>query len=308
MPEQTKYASFATEDLKEQGNLFDNVNGRVTAFMFTKTPPPNYTVDRKDAEPIFAILSLLIDGDAPVEERSVTQSYSLGATAGAEFAISDDGYGLIPLTEESVPRKGSKFTTLTESFQKHGIAATLLKVGNFSMLIGLYAHWQRITDPPRNFSEDQLTTRKNKGSKFPASTLCLTKVLSMPGETSVAKPSAPAAVAAAPGVAAAKGKGAVAAAAVDAPAFVETGDLDTDTIAVLTAALNASKTTDSDGRKVLQRGQLTLAIGRQVPKNPNRTLYSKRAFDEGFLTELAGMGIVVYGQTETGQPVALPAA
>lgn len=305
MPEQV-YASFATEDLREQSNLFDNVDARVQAFQFTKTPPPNYTFE-KDADPIFAIITFLIDGDAPVPERTVTQSYSLGATSGREFSISADGYGLIPISTEMSSRKGTKFTTLTESFQKVGIASTLLKSGDFSKLIGLYGHWMRVADKPRNFQDDQLSSRRGKTSKFPPSTLCLTKIIAMPGEKGAAVP----ATASAAKATKANGKDAPAmnAAAVDAQAaFTETGDLDSDTMECLLAALRASKNTDSDGRKVLQRGQLTLAMGRVTgTTNPNRGVYAKRAFDEAFLTNLDGLGIVVYGQAIKGQPIALPA-
>lgn len=290
MPEQT-YASFASEDLREQSNLWDNVDARITDFQFTKVAPPNYTTEGGD--PIFAVITFLIDGDAPEAERSTSQSYSLGASAGSQFAISNDGHGLIPLTADSVVRKGSKFTTLTASFEEVGLNKTLLKTGDFGKLIGFYGHWMRKPDQPRTFVKDQLTSRKDRVSKFPPSTLVLTKILAMPGEV---------AAAAVPAKGKGNGKAAAAPANAAVPGVTETGDLDSDTMEYLLLALKNAKGT-------LQRGQLTLAIGRAAgTTNPNRANYAKRAFDEGFLNNLAGMGIIVYEQTKTGQPISLPAS
>lgn len=299
MSEQQKYVSFATEDLREQSNLFDDVDARIKAFAFTMTPPSDNYKTEDGGTPIFAVITFLIDGDAPEQERTVTQSYSLGSKSSTEFVISNDRYGLIPIEDANKPRAGCKFTTLTEQFQKVGITSTLLKNGNFGNLIGLYGHWKRIADVPRTFGDqDQLSKRKK--SKFPPSTLILIRVIAMPGE----------AVAPAKAAKASKANGKVAAAPVAAaPAedttpesdITETGDDEYDTMEYLLAALRKANGT-------LQRGQITLAMGHAAGlKNPKRSVFAKKAFDEAYLLGLADQGVIRFEQAEKGQPVSLVA-
>src|SRR5262249_51641866 len=118
-----KYASFAGAKLREQTGLFDDVDAKVVAFKFSKEAPDNYPAE---GNPIFAYVSLLLDGDGPEDERTQVQIYNLGAKAGDEFTIGDDGYGLIPVDDAvNTGRKGSKFTIFTQALETAGVPATI---------------------------------------------------------------------------------------------------------------------------------------------------------------------------------------
>src|ERR1051326_9148920 len=97
-----KYASFAVEDMIESSGLFDNVDGVVSGAKFTKEAPDNY---QAEGNPIFFILGITLNGDGPVEDRTVSQTYSLGAQAGDNFTISSDGYALVPSNDDARIRK-----------------------------------------------------------------------------------------------------------------------------------------------------------------------------------------------------------
>lgn len=285
--EVTKYASFATEDLRETSNLFDDVDATITGIKFTLTPPSDSY--HADGNPIYARVDYLLDGSAPEEERRVNQSYSLGASAGDQFDISSDGFGLIPKddTVNSI-RKGSKWAIFVTELQNKGITSTMLRAGNFSVLIGLHGHFKRVADPVRNFSDLDQRTKPGakKKSKFPPSTLVLVKLLALPGEVA----------------AGGKSNGAVKSAPIASaqPIVEESGDIDTDTTPFLMAALAKAK-----GR--LQRGQIMLAVSRASEGHANRTVFAKRAGEEEYLSSLAAIGVINYAPTEKGQPVTIPA-
>lgn len=288
MPE-TKYASFATEDLRESSNLFDDVDATITAIQFGKNPPAsNYEAD---GNPIYGRVDYLLDGSAPAEERAVNQFYSLGATAGDQFDIAADGHGLIPKQDTVASlRKGSKWSMYTMALQACGVPNTILRAGNFAALIGLHGHFKRVLDPARTFADQDKRTRPNAQKKvaYPPSTLVLTKLLTMPNEV-------------------AKANGAVKTAKtiltpVPMVAMVEeSGDVDTDTTPYLMAALTKAK-----GK--LHRGQILLAVNRAADGNPQKQVYAKRAQEEDFLTNLSDMGLIIYAATDKNQPISLPVA
>lgn len=272
-----KFASFAPEDMKEGTNLFDNVDLTWLKLQFTKEAPDNYTAE---GNPIFANVSFLLDGDAPEEERKVGQSYSLGAKAGDDFTISEDGYALVPNNDDAAIRKDCKFGTLVCSMANEGVPKPVLQTGDFKALNGMRAHMKRIADKERNFGEDK-RTRPGQKSKFPPSTLVVTKLIAMPGEKAAATKTT-AATTAAPSTS----------------AVVEsTGDVDSDTMAFLLKALEGAK------NNTLQRGQVTLAVSKAAMGDANRAVYAKRAAEEDYLKTLADAGVIAYAPAEKGQPV-----
>lgn len=285
MAEQT-YASFAVEDMKEGTGLFDDVDGTIRKFQFTKEPPDNY---QAEGNPIFAVVHFELKGDGPVEERMVSQSYSLGASAGDGFGVSEDGYGLIPTADGAAVRKDSKFGTFAAALQNEGVPKTVLQAGDFSKLIGLSGHFKRVADKERNFGEDK-RTRPGQKSKFPPSTLVLVKLHGMPGEAVKTTASATKATAAA-----------TTAPAAAAPSSSGNVDVDTRAQELLLAVMADAK----KAGRTLQRSQITLAVSKAAMSDPNRAVYAKRAGEEAFLTLLAEIGAITYDATAKGQPVGL---
>lgn len=267
-----KFASFAPEDMKEGGNLWDNVDAKITGFKFTREAPDNYTVE---GSPIFAKVDFEIAGTTPIEERRVDNSYSLGAAAGENFDVSEDGYKLIPKSEDAQANKGSKFGTFVMALINEGLPKTVAQVGDFSKLIGLVGHFKRVPDKERTFADDK---RKNK-SKFPPATLVCTKVIALPGQAGSTTGSS------------------TAAAVADAGEF----NLDATTVDYLTGLLKAKG-------KPIQRSQLVLLISQAAVKDANRAVIAKRAAEEDLLKNLNEIGIVKYEPDVKGQPVSLPAA
>jgi hypothetical protein len=287
--------------MKEGTNLFDNVNAHIVGFKFTKEPPEGYAAE---GNPIFAVIGYLLDGDGPADDRTVSQSYSLGASAGDNFTIGDDGFGLVPVEGivEPAIRKDSKFGTFMSVLETSGVSTTITQAGDMSALTagsGLYGHFKRIADKERNFGEDARTRPGQKKSKFPPSTLVCVKLLDEKAGTGASATTTTTAStkAAAPAMSApagaTKGNGAVAA-----------GDLDTVTSQYLETVLKAAK-----GNSV-QRSNLTLLLSRAAlaGNEPNRNDIAKRGTDETYLSELAELGIVVYDPAAKPQIVSLPAA
>lgn len=265
-----KYASQAIDDMKEGTGLFDNVNARVTNIQFTKTPPDNYAAD---GNPIFSDVSFLIDGDGPEDDRKASQSYSLGASAGDNFTIGPDGYGLIPNSDDAVLRKDSKWGTFVSSLAKEGLPKAILQGGDFSKVIGLVGHFKRVADRERTFAE----SRNAKKSKFPPSTLVCTKILSLPGQSGAAGSAPAATTTAAPGTA------------------VPSGDIDAKAGAYLAQVVKAK------GGKV-QRSQLTLLISTAAKADADKAAIAKRAGSEEFLNAMNEAGGVM---DAAGEAVAL---
>jgi biotin carboxyl carrier protein len=275
-----KYASMATEDLKEGTGLFDNVDGRVTAFKLTKEAPEGYAAE---GNPIFAYLYLLLDGTQPEDERKVSQSYSLGAMAGDNFDISEDGYGLIPKNDDAAIRKDSKYGTFISVLETSGFPKPILQAGDMSKVIGLYGHWKRVADKERNFSEDQRTRPGQKKTKFPPSTLVCTKILALPGEA--------AKTAAAPATATATAPASTASATP-----VSADDLDTQVGGYLLQVL-------AEKGGSVQRAQLTLLLSKAAMKEPNRQDIARRGADEAYLATMVAQGFIKYDPAAKPQVV-----
>ncbi len=299
-PAPIKRASFLPEDMKEGSGLFDNVRAILTGGKFTKEAPDNYTADGNPiyGVPTFRIVAEKIDGETDEDYKArinVSQSYSLGAKAGDDFTISEDGDYLIPNNDDVGIRKDCKFGTLTASMFGEGVPKTIMGDFAWSKVMGLDGQWKRIADKERTFAEEK-SARKGQKSKFPPSTLCLVKLYAMPGEVAVSKPNgrtADVAVAATPATPA----------ATSAAAIVDSGDLDADTTTVLEAVL-------TDKKKPIQRSQLTLLLSRKAKagNHPQYNAIAKRGAEEAFLVELADAGFVVYDPAANPQVVSLPAA
>lgn len=274
-----KYASMAAKDTREASSLWEGP-GVITNVQFTKEAPDNYEAQ---GNPIFGIMSILADGDGPEDERKQQQSYSLGAKAGDEFTISEDGFGLIPIDGAvASTRKGTKWDTLKCSFELEGVSSSVFENGDMSKLIGLHGQFKRVNDPERSFNNDN---RKQKDSKFKPQTLVCVNVLSLPGEKSTAVTRTTAT------------GGAVQAAGGDST--LPEGDLDTVTAEYLQQVLTSAKD------KRIQRSQLTLAVNKAAMKDPRRQDIARRAADEAFLASLAELNIVIYDPAAKPQYVTL---
>lgn len=275
-----KRASFAIEDMRQGGgNLWGTagaVRAAITGGKFTKEAPDNYSAE---GNPIFGVVDFLLAGDAPEEERRVNQSFSLGAAAGDNFTVSEDGDFLIPTTDDAAVIKDSKFGTFACSLQNEGVKKEILQDFAFSKIVGLDGDFKRIADKERTFVNDKKDGAKKK---FPPSTLCLVKLHALNGSkgaTTAAKTTA------APG---------------SATPAASSGDLDTDTLMYLEQVLKEKGGTE-------QRGRLTLSVSKAAMKDPNRQNIARRASEESFIQTLVDAGLVKYGATEKGQPVSLAA-
>lgn len=279
-----KRASFATEDMSEGGGGLWGTDGPVAAKLlkgvFNQTPPSeNYVAE---GNPIFGHATFVIDGEGPEEERTVTDSWALGAAAGDNFDIGGDGDFLVPKIEGASIRKDCKFGTFASSLQNEGVPKTVLQSFAWSELTGLHGQFKRLVDKERNFT-DRPNQRK---SKFPPSTLCLVKLLAMPGEKK-----------AGPAVA----KTTSAPAGTTAPAAgTPAGGADLDG-----AAWGYLETVLKEKGGSEQRGRLTLAVSKAAMKDANRQALARRASEESFIGTLVDAGLVTYASTEKGQPVTL---
>lgn len=275
MSEAVKRASFAIEDMVQGGgNLWGSagpVRATIVGGAFTKEAPDGYT---SEGNPIFAKIDFLLAGDAPIEDRSVSQSFPLGATSGDNFAIDGNGDYLVPTNNDAHIVKDSKFGTFASSLQNEGVPKAILSDFAFTKIIGLDGDFKRIADKERNFVAKPGEVKK----KFPPSTLCLIKLHALSGQKAVAKTN-----------------GAVTS-AVQTTAPASTGDLDSDTLEVLKGVLASGP---------VQRGRLTLAVSKAAMGNPERQALARRAAEESFITEMVTLGMLTYASTEKGQPVGL---
>jgi hypothetical protein len=254
--------------MNEGSNLFDNVRATVTDLKLTKEPPDNY---KAEGNPIFANLSLLINGTGPEEDRKVSQSYSLGAKAGDNFEISEDGYSLLPTNDDATLRKDSKFGTLIASLKNEGVPANVLQSGTLKSLIGIDGQWKRVADKERTFAQEN----SRKASKFPPSTLVCVKLHVPFGQKATSAPS--------DGVAPAASTG-------------SDGDLKDITAGFLLDVLGANP-------KGIQRAKLSLALTKAAMAHPKRTEIAKMGADESFLKGLSDDGLVKYNPAEKPQTV-----
>lgn len=281
----TKRASFATEDMSEGGGGLWATDGPVAAMLakgiFSKEPPnENYAAA---GNPIFAHAEFVLDGDGPIEDRTTKDSWSLGAAAGDNFEISDDGNFLIPKIEGASIRKDSKFGTFAGSLQNEGVPKTVLQAFEWSALKGLKGQFKRLVDKERNFA-DQPGQRK---SKFPPSTLCLVKLLAMPGQKAAGTSASTQKTGNAP--------------ATSAPASSAPADLDGVVWTYLETMLKGVGGT-------LDRGRITLAVSKAAMKDANRQAVARRAAEESFLATLVDAGLITYDDKARGQPVTLVTA
>jgi hypothetical protein len=256
-----QYASQAIEDFQESSGLFDNVNAVITNVQFTTVAPDNYAAE---GNPIFANVSFMIDGEGDEAERAVSQGYSLGATAGVHYDVSEDGYGLIAKSTDASLRKGSKWSTFVAALANEGFPKPILQAGDVSKIVGLHGSWKRIADKERSFQND----RKQSAKKFPPSTLVCIKILGMPGAVGTVPTTTTAT-----------------ATATTAPAA--DFDLDTATFGYLAEVLAKKQ-----GK--VQRNQLTLLITQVAMKDVNRLAIAARAVDETFLATMSAMGMIRY--------------
>jgi hypothetical protein len=272
--EARKFASFDPAEMKEGSNLFDNVRGTIKNIQLTKELPDNY---QAEGNPIFGNLTLVLNGEGPEEDRTVTQGYSLGASAGDNFEISEDGYSLYPTNDDATLRKDSKFGTLLSSLKNEGVPATVLASGTLKSLIGIDGQWKRVADKERSFGADR---PGRKQSKFPPTTLVCVKLFAMPGQSagSASAPATPAAPAA---------------------SSADTGDLNTATTNYLLEVLAAAK----DNK--IQRANLTLALTKAAlgKNDPRRTEIAKLGADETFLKGLVSEGLIKYDAAAKPQVV-----
>lgn len=270
-----KYASWAAKDTREASSLPSDFDAVIAAAKFTKEAPDGY---QAEGNPIFAVIDLLQDGDGAESERTVQQSYSLGGKAGDEFAISDDGYGLIPTGDETAIRKGSKFDMFKCSLENVGVSEAITAAGTLEALIGIKAHWKRIDDAKLLGKEREFVGGKKSTSKFPPQTLVATALVDSKGA----------------GKATAKASTASASSAADSEA-----DIDTLAGQFLIDVLGAAK----DNK--VQRAQVTLLVSKAAMKDGRRTEIAKRASDEGFLASLAETGLIAYDPAAKPQVVTL---
>lgn len=168
-----KYASMNPETFSEGTGLFDDIDGEITNVQLTTDLPDNYPTE--GASPLFGNVTILMDGDGGEDERTVTQGYSLGAKSSENFDVASDGFGLIPKSDHATINKSTKWGTFMEALRKEGCTPAILDNGDMSKLIGLRAHFNRVADKERKGLKNQ------RASKFPATTLVVTKIHSLPG-------------------------------------------------------------------------------------------------------------------------------
>jgi hypothetical protein len=274
-----KYASWAAEDTRDAGSLPSDFDAAIIGAQFTKEAPDGYNAE---GNPIFGVIKYLRrDIEGSDEERTLVQSYSLGAKAGDEFDISEDGFGLIPKDESiaSSIRKGSKFDLWKCTLEGEGVDKAITKSGDLSKVVGIDGHWRRVEDAKllgkaREFGDD-----KKSKSKFPPQTLVMVKL--HPAGATAAAPKA--------------------AASSSAPAAAGASDLDGQTVGYLMDVLAGAK----DNK--VQRSQLVALLSKAAIKAANRSDVARRGSDEGFLLEQVAAGVITYDPNAKPQMVALAA-
>ena len=255
-----KYASQAPDDFQESTGLADNFDATISGFKFTDVPPSeSYTTE---GTPLFSNWSFTLEGG-----EVVSQSYSMGATAGANFDISSDGYGLLPKSDDSTLRKDSKHGTIIASLATEGLPKAILQSGDMSKLIGLKGHFKRVADKERSFTSERAGAKK----RFPPSTLVCTRIISLPGVGAVAKNEVPARATALPDL------------------LDRYDDIDTRAGQYLAQVVKARKGS-------VQRSQLLLLVSKAAADGgdvADKAAIAKRSMDEGFLKSISDAGGVV---------------
>jgi hypothetical protein len=251
------YASMDPETFSQGGGLFDDVDAIVTEAKFTAEPPEGYN---PEGNPLFFVLGLHIDG----MDEPVSQSYSMGAKAGDNFEISEDGLGLIPNGPASKLGASSKFGLFMGALKTEGFPiADLSGENGMGALVGLRAHFNRMPDPERKGLK---TGGKEK--KYPETTLVVTKIHTLPGEQQK------------PGSKAGGKKGASAPAASSKTAAAKGAGNAEDIEAAESALVSILA---AKGGSV-QKSQLPLLAVKELAKNPRKQEIAKIVYSEEFLS------------------------
>ena len=252
-----QYASMDPETFSTGGGLFDDLDVVFNGARFTTDPPSDdYQVE---GSPIFAVVEFTPDG----AEESVSQHFSCGAKAGDNFSISEDGFGLIPNGPNSKLKKSCKWGTFLDAAKTAGFPLnTMSGEQGINAIAGTRAHVNQIPDAERTGIQ-----KSAKQQKYPPTTLCITKIHSLPGEVKKsAGKSAPQASA----------KGASKPAAVKAAAAGPSEDdiqVAERTLAAILVAKEGS----------IQKSQIALAAARELAKHPRRQEVTKLTYDLNFL-------------------------
>jgi hypothetical protein len=247
------FYSLDPEGFSQGGGLFDDVDAVVTRAQFTTEAPEGYTAE---GNPLFFVLGLQIDGaDDEVEQR-----YSMGAKAGDNFSISEDGLGLVPEGPGSKLGGSSKFGLFMAALKAANFPIGTLSGtdGSLANIVGLRAHFNRMPDPERKGLQ---TGKKEK--KYPETTLVVTKVHALPGEKA-AKKGGKKDAAAPKGAAASKQS---------AEASEEDIQVAEETLMAVIAAKGGS----------VQKSQLPLLVARELAKHPRKAEIGKLVYSEDFL-------------------------
>jgi hypothetical protein len=267
MSDQQLYASMDADDFSQGGGLFDDVDALVTVAEFTDQAPEGYNVEGDVALKFFR-LGLRIDG----ADGDVEQSYPLGAKTSENHEIAEDGGALRPLVTGAKINGNSKFATFMSALKTAQFPVTKLggPGGSIKNLVGLRAHFNRIADPERTGLQTG-----NKQKKYPQSTLCVSKVHSLPGQAADAKKGTKAA--------AAKNTAAPAPAAAVASAPSGADDLNALGEQTLMNVLMAN-----DGK--IEKQKLALAVVKELSDQPadKKNALGKLIFSEAFLDRANG--------------------
>lgn len=163
MAEQELELSLDPETFVEGGGLIDDVDAVVKSANYEMWTYPNTSMT-------IPSLKLVLSDDDGVDH---IQNYSCGDAK--NFAPSGDGTRLIPIGKATGVSKDSNLAMLMTSLIQAGFPKTALKGSDCTVFIGLKAHWLRKAVP------------KKKPSDKDRSVLCVTDVISLPGEKAAKK-------------------------------------------------------------------------------------------------------------------------
>lgn len=234
-----------------QGGLLDDADVTVTGARF------DFFTYSSGQSGVGAILDFE-DADGKTTE----QFYSAGDAN--KFVPSDDKTRLLITGNATGLNKSSNTYELLSSLVSSGFPEDKLADGNIGAIVGLKAHVNRKAMP------------KSKDSDKERSVLVVTKIHSLPGETT------------------AKGGGKKAAGtkAAAAPAAAASSEIDAEATGVVIGLL-------AENGGSIERSKISqLAFQKlQAEKNPNKSKITTRVFAEDFLKSLAESGVEYDGKT-----------
>lgn len=247
-----------------EGGLIDDINGKITDAKFTM-----YDYNGKSDGGAVPALGIEIELEDGVKHESY---YSAGD---AKFwAPSADGKTLTPTSDKTSLSKSSKLGIFLTELINAGFPVTKLQAGDITCLIGLQAHFVRKADKERKG-----LTRKDEKAQ---STLCVVKVISMPGEQ-------PKAAAKQTAVGAPSGSTGSPAATTAGSTGGSSSDVDDDTTNVLLEIVPAQP------GGVIAKNRISQAvfkhIGKDSPLLPQRAAITQRAMQDEFLKAGAANGL-----------------